>query len=76
MKNKISYDLKLDNFLIICFGCSNIALFKFIYIERESLNMYSVIEVYILSGLRSGISLKLENIKKEDKARFCQGNGT
>jgi hypothetical protein len=70
IKNKIFRDLKLDNFWIICSGYSNTALFKFIYIERESLNMYSAIEIHTLSGSKSGIPLKLKNIKKKDKARF------
>jgi hypothetical protein len=70
MKNETSRDLELDNSLIICSGCSNTALFRFIYAEGELLNMYSVIETYTLSGSRSGTSLKLENMKKEDKARF------
>jgi hypothetical protein len=70
MKDEISYNLKLDNFLIICSGYSNIASFKFIYAGKESLNIYSVIEIHTLSNSRSGISLKLENIEKEDKARF------
>jgi hypothetical protein len=70
MKNKIFYNLKLNNFLIICSGYSNIALSRFIYAEKESLNIYFVIEIYTLSGSRSGISLKLKDIKKEDKARF------
>jgi hypothetical protein len=32
--------------------------------------MYSAVEIYTLSGLRSGISLKLEDIKEKNKARF------
>jgi hypothetical protein len=70
MKDEIFRNLKLNNSLIIYFGCSNIALSKFIYIERESLNIYSVVEVYTLSGSKSGTPLKLENIKKKDKPRF------
>jgi hypothetical protein len=70
MKNKIFRNLKLDSFLIICSGCSNIALFRFIYIEKELLNVYSAVEAYTLSGLRLGIPLKLEDMKEEDKARF------
>jgi hypothetical protein len=70
MKNKISRDLELDNFLIICFEYSNTALSKFIYIREESLKIYSAIEIYTLSDLRSGTPLKLKNIKKKDKARF------
>jgi hypothetical protein len=70
VKGEISRDLKLNNFLIICSGYSNTALSRFIYIEEELLNIYFVIEVYTLSDLRLGISLKLKNIKKEDKARF------
>jgi hypothetical protein len=70
MKDKISYNLELNNFLIICSGYSNIALIRFIYIKKESLNIYSAVEIYTLSDLRSGTPLKLENIKKEDKTRF------
>jgi hypothetical protein len=70
MKDKTLRNLELNNFLIICSGYSNTALFRFIYIKKESLNIYSVIEIYTLSGLRSGISLKLKDIEKEDKARF------
>jgi hypothetical protein len=70
VKNEISYDLKLDNFLIICFGCSNTALSKFIYIGEKSLNIYSAVEIHILSDLRSGTPLKLKDMKEEDKARF------
>jgi hypothetical protein len=70
VKDETSRNLKLNNFLIICFGCSNTALSKFVYIEEESLNVYSVIEIYKLSGSRSETPLKLENIKEKDKARF------
>jgi hypothetical protein len=70
IKDEIFRNLKLDNFLIICSEYSNTTLFKFIYIREESLNIYFVIEIYTLSGLKSGTPLKLENIKEEDKARF------
>jgi hypothetical protein len=70
MKDEISRNLKLDNFLIIYSGYSNTALSRFIYIKRESLNMYSAVEIYILSDSKSGTQLKLKDIKKEDKARF------
>jgi hypothetical protein len=70
MKNEIFRDLKLNNFLIIYSGCSNTALSKFIYIEGELLNIYSIIEVYTLSGSRLGTPLKLEDIEEKDKARF------
>jgi hypothetical protein len=70
VKDEIFHNLKLDNFLIIYSGYSNTALFRFIYAGGESLNMYSAVEIYILSGLSLGTPLKLEDIKKENKARF------
>jgi hypothetical protein len=70
VKNEIFRDLKLDNSLIICCGYSNTALFKFIYIKKEPLNMYFAIEIHTLSDSKSETLLKLKNIKKKDKARF------
>jgi hypothetical protein len=70
MKDEIFRDLKLNNFLIICSGCSNTALSRFIYTEKELLNIYSAVEAHTLSDSRSGTPLKLEDMKKEDKARF------
>jgi hypothetical protein len=70
IKNKIFRDLKLNNFLIIYSEYSNTVLSKSIYIKRESLNIYSAVEIYTLSDSRSGTPLKLENIEEEDKARF------
>jgi hypothetical protein len=68
MKDEIFRNLKLNSFLIICSEYSNTALFRFVYVKKESLNF--VVEIHILSDSRLGISLKFKNMKEEDKTRF------